>query len=448
MPYSPLVNSLSPHQALRPNSPMKRLRRLWRETLRPLWFDYEWPVVGAVALGGVVLIGDAAEPWLLRKAGVPRAAYLFALCGDDGVNAEVAVRAAQLLDRRSGPPLTRVVHIFDPQLCSLLRERELDASSAGRLRLEFFNVYDLGARVLLEENPLTAPGMEAPAAGSHLVIVGVGRLGESLLVNAARRWQAAGPAPGARLHVTLVDQDAQRLAAAMLVRGGLPRAPVEPETQLIVTSYDLFLSYARKDHAPPPAAPPDARATSRRGQRGRRPRLPGGRRRPVGAALRSVPPTARSAPRPPGGQRGPTPAAARPTAPPGATAGGFRDEIPESEPAFVGKYRCERSTRCVGRLGPWWQAPTERTEAVARPGRPLSRGTRTPGIACPAHRPRPSGPQTRTGTAQSRGGRSPLRTSPQHLDPPRSGGRSRALPCDSLPVSGPSSTSGSSFRWS
>ena len=34
---------------------MKQLRKIWRETLRPLWFDYEWPVVGALALGVVVL---------------------------------------------------------------------------------------------------------------------------------------------------------------------------------------------------------------------------------------------------------------------------------------------------------------------------------------------------------------------------------------------------------
>ena len=109
-------------------------------------------------LGGVVLLGDATERWLLRKAAVPRASCLFALCGDDGVNAEVAVHAAALVADRSGPPLACVLHIFDAQLCALLRERELDASSAGRLRLEFFNTFELGARVLLEENPLGPAG--------------------------------------------------------------------------------------------------------------------------------------------------------------------------------------------------------------------------------------------------------------------------------------------------
>jgi hypothetical protein len=169
-------------------------------------------------LGAAVLLGDAAESDMLRKARVARAAHLFALCGDDGVNAEVAVRAAQMVTARSGPPLTCVIHIFDAQLCTLLRERELDSSSAGRMRLEFFNMFDLGARVLLEENPLCSPGQDAARAPSRLVIVGVGRLGESLLVNAARQWQANDLARSRRLQVTLIDQNAQEIAATLQVR--------------------------------------------------------------------------------------------------------------------------------------------------------------------------------------------------------------------------------------
>lgn len=34
---------------------MKRLRKLWRETFRPWWYDYEWPVIGLIAVAVVVL---------------------------------------------------------------------------------------------------------------------------------------------------------------------------------------------------------------------------------------------------------------------------------------------------------------------------------------------------------------------------------------------------------
>ncbi|MCX6864836.1 MAG: RyR domain-containing protein, partial [Verrucomicrobia bacterium] len=169
-------------------------------------------------LGGVVLLGDAADPRMLRRARIGRATHLFALCGDDGVNAEVAVRAAQLVPSRSGTPLTCVLHIFDAKLCDLLRERELDSDTAGRIRLGFFNTFDLGARVLLEEHPLCLPGDDPATASSRMVIVGVGLLGESLLVNAARQWHAGGALTGTRLQVTLIDQNAREIAAKLAVR--------------------------------------------------------------------------------------------------------------------------------------------------------------------------------------------------------------------------------------
>ena len=35
--------------------PTRRIRKLWHESLRPWWHDYEWPVVGAVAVAVVAL---------------------------------------------------------------------------------------------------------------------------------------------------------------------------------------------------------------------------------------------------------------------------------------------------------------------------------------------------------------------------------------------------------
>ena len=169
-------------------------------------------------LGAIVLIGDASQEWLLRKAGVRRASHLFALCGDDGANADIAVQASRVTEGRSGEPLTCVVHVFDAQLCTLLRERELEAAASGRLRLEFFNVFDLGARVLLEEHPVVSAGAGAAGRVPHVVIVGLGRLGECVLVHAARQWQASSPPPGGRMRVSLVDRRARPIADAWAVR--------------------------------------------------------------------------------------------------------------------------------------------------------------------------------------------------------------------------------------
>jgi hypothetical protein len=168
-------------------------------------------------LGALVLIGDGSEAAMLRCAGVARARSLFALCGDDGVNAEVTVQATGLLTGRESAPLICVAHILDPQLCSLLREREFETRSARHLHLEFFNVFELGARVLLEDqhfDEILASGQPAP----HLVVIGLGHLGESLVVAAARQWWLSMDRTGHKLVLTLVDVHAQGIADAMSAR--------------------------------------------------------------------------------------------------------------------------------------------------------------------------------------------------------------------------------------
>ena len=75
--------------------------------------------------GMFVLPGDASDPTLLRMAGVTQAEGLFAVCDNDGVNAEIALRAQELVQDRKGDALICQLHVSDPQLCDLLREREM-----------------------------------------------------------------------------------------------------------------------------------------------------------------------------------------------------------------------------------------------------------------------------------------------------------------------------------
>lgn len=158
-------------------------------------------------LGAVVLQGDAREAVLLTRAGIDRAQYLIVLCGDDGVNAEVAAHARDLVQKRSAlDALQCSVHIVDPELWRLLREWEMSGTSA--FRLQFFNVVDTAARALLDESPPFRAGVsEAP----HILLVGAGRLGQSLMIHMARAWRDAAsvPASGAppKLRFTIVDRD-------------------------------------------------------------------------------------------------------------------------------------------------------------------------------------------------------------------------------------------------
>ena len=163
----------------------------------------------AIDFGAIVLIGDAADLETLRRARCHRAARLITVCGSDGINVEVAVHARRLVPASRDTVLTCGVHIVDPELCNLLAEKELAARSADAFRLEFFNIFDVGARIWLKEHPPFSPDGHDPSFRPHLLVVGVGGLGESLLVQAARTWDASRHTAGERLSLTIVDRLAE-----------------------------------------------------------------------------------------------------------------------------------------------------------------------------------------------------------------------------------------------
>ncbi len=171
------------------------------------------PNVAACREQGVtVLTGDASMPEALNGANVASASYLFAVCGDDGVNAEIAVRARAAAVRRRSGVLGCYAHIVELALCRLLREQHLAGPHAEAFRLEFFNVYESGARALLAAHPVAAPD-DRPA---HVLIVGMGDLGEALVLQAAREWREAGA--GGRLRIGVVDRMAQARVRSLLAR--------------------------------------------------------------------------------------------------------------------------------------------------------------------------------------------------------------------------------------
>ena len=166
-------------------------------------------------LGATVLIGDAASQEFLSLARVDRAKNLFAVSGDDGANAEVAVQAYRHVADRPGRSLTCVVHIVDPRLCDLLREQELATGQVGRFRLDFFNVYDTGARAVLTQYP---PFDHEPDEKPHLLVAGLGQMGESLVVHAARSWWARYASTNERLRMSIIDRNAERKVESLALR--------------------------------------------------------------------------------------------------------------------------------------------------------------------------------------------------------------------------------------
>ncbi len=167
--------------------------------------DEDNPFLESLPRQGIpVVVGDAAEPAQLRLARVHRASTLICLTGDDRTNAQVAFAAQSLAARPAGRPLDCLVYIVDRRLCGLLTEQELEIADSDLFRLHFFNPFDRGARILLDESaPFETIAGEAP----RLLVVGFGPLSQSFVVQAVQTWAERGGKSGP-LSITLIDRDA------------------------------------------------------------------------------------------------------------------------------------------------------------------------------------------------------------------------------------------------
>ena len=199
-----------------------RLGSLLARTLREAGYDVvgiesdpQSPAIARCREAGiVVLVGDGTDPAVLRKARAQEARYLFAATGDDGRNSDIAIVAARLVEGRSGSPLTCFVHVLDDKLSDVLRQVGL-VRGGGGLRIEYFNLAELGAPALLGEYPAFDDQGKTPLGQPHIVVVGLGEMGTRFIVHAARRWRSIPGARGKKLRITAVDRGAD-VRVAML----------------------------------------------------------------------------------------------------------------------------------------------------------------------------------------------------------------------------------------
>lgn len=160
------------------------------------------------AQGVIWISGDATDYSLLDKAKVQKAQYLICVCGDDGDNAQIVVHARTLCKQRQGEPLLCLMHVVDPQLHNLMRGVEIEDKNIHGIRMQLFNLFMVGARNLWSRFPaFILSEVETGKYQPHLVIIGLGNLGQSLVVHAAQLWSNRLSDNVERLQITLVDQE-------------------------------------------------------------------------------------------------------------------------------------------------------------------------------------------------------------------------------------------------
>ena len=167
-------------------------------------------LTGCRERGIPVIVGDASDPAVLARAALGRARRLFVVCGEDGTNAGVAGAAR----RAGGPGLTAFVHLADLELWRHLSGHELAEGAGSPVRVEFFNLADAAARMMLESTPPFPPGTRTP----HVVVAGVDGLGEGVILHVARAWLGERPDPVSRMRLTLAGPDAEADRARLLAR--------------------------------------------------------------------------------------------------------------------------------------------------------------------------------------------------------------------------------------
>jgi hypothetical protein len=209
-------------------------------------------------LGLFTLIGDASEPAMLLNAGLHRSRGLFAVCDEDGINADIAMQAKALLNRdhsaakkagrggagkaresQESPQFHILMHNASPQLVGLLHLYVRHQVHSNALIIPF-NVYERAAFQLLDQYPAWEHDWIKNGKEPHILMVGLGRMGENIILHAAEKWAAQRGGPEARLHFTILDRHAREKVESLAVRHpGLSDQCVLTHLQMDIDSADF-----------------------------------------------------------------------------------------------------------------------------------------------------------------------------------------------------------------
>jgi TrkA-N domain/RyR domain len=196
-----------------------------------------------LGLGVPVIVGDAQQTRTLQAAGVERAALLLAVTPNDAVNTEIVTRAQvltrpkpeegqrlrrPLATRRRGGQLRCLAQVGDPDLCMWLRIEESKRSDAESA-LDFFNAYEISARLLLDHFPFDTT-CERP----HILVAHLDARGPRLIFHAARQWYDHRHDNTVPLLVTVVDDHAEQQVDSLL--GQYPVLEKEKVCEFILCS--------------------------------------------------------------------------------------------------------------------------------------------------------------------------------------------------------------------
>ncbi|WP_322748460.1 MULTISPECIES: NAD-binding protein [unclassified Frankia] len=161
---------------------------------------------GLVQSAALVVIGDAWDQAVLRAAGVPRAATVYACLPDSAATAATVAAVGALAEQEPDrdEPLACYARLADGELALALKARRVGLSSASKFRLDFFTPEELAARTLAAR--ILEPHLGSDDPVPSIAVVGLGPFGRALVVELARLWRVR--AGGPPLPLVLIDTNA------------------------------------------------------------------------------------------------------------------------------------------------------------------------------------------------------------------------------------------------
>ena len=188
--------------------------------------------------GAMVIIGNATNEEILSQVRIFLTSEIFLVTGDDDANAEIAVLCEKIVSE----PRTRLDQLFikivnvlkvfgiyrqlSTPRCHIHFEDALLSKTFSLshpilkdgnnpLKMEFFNLYRIAGYCVQKIDPPPFSQTEIQMGiHPHLMIIGFGRMGENLVVQAAKRWKAE-KCEG-MLIITAVDRNARKRLEELL----------------------------------------------------------------------------------------------------------------------------------------------------------------------------------------------------------------------------------------
>jgi hypothetical protein len=151
--------------------------------------------------GAVVIIGDATDPHTLKKAGAGKASVLFATTALDTVNIQISFLVKGIIKSKPAKrssALKCFIHIAESSTNSLLYNSEYCQTNDSEFDLMPFNINNFAANIVLDTYAPEkyADSVMISAQPLHVFIIGLGNIGESLLLNFARNCHYPCNVPG------------------------------------------------------------------------------------------------------------------------------------------------------------------------------------------------------------------------------------------------------------